>query len=308
MSAPYDGKTFRCPWPVEDRGLREIWRWQRTKQPKPWPAQVALQKTTKPETRVDTPRVTLVNHATLLVQMAGMNFLTDPVWSERVSPFTFVGPKRCIGPGVALADLPPIDAVLLSHDHYDHCDVATLKRLEAMHAPLVVTGLKMGRILSDAGMRRVLELDWWQATAVGDVTVTFAPAQHWSSRAPGSRNTRLWGSFILASARHNVYFAADTGFGPHFAMIRERLGPMDLAMIPIGAYEPRWFMRPQHMDPKEALEAHGILGAKQSIGIHWGTFRLTDEGREDPAAALVSLGDPSFVPGENGDVLELASR
>ncbi len=306
MSALFDGKTFRCPWPVEDRGLKDVWRWQRTKQPATWPAHVPLKKATKPERATDAPRITLVNHATLLVQIEGMNFLTDPVWSKRVSPVSFAGPKRVIDPGIALADLPPIDAVLLSHDHYDHCDLDTLKRLEATHAAVIITGLKMGKILADAGMQRVVEREWWQSTTVGDIVVTFAPAQHWSSRSPGSRNTRLWGSFILSTRTHTVYFAADTGFGPHFEMIRQRFGPMDLAMIPIGAYAPRWFMKPQHMDPQEALEAHRILAAKQSIGIHWGTFQLTDEAREEPAQVLLGLGDPSFVPGENGDVLELA--
>lgn len=303
MSAPFDGKTFRnLGTAYEDRTLKHVLRWQMTKQTQRWPREVPLTTTTKPDAEVDGLRVTMVNHSTLLIQMDGKNFITDPVWSDRVSPFTFVGPMRCTPPGVAFADLPRIDAVLLSHDHYDHCDVATLRKLEETHKPLVITGLAMGPLLRAAGIERIVELDWWKDTKVADITVTFAPAQHWSSRGPMSRNTRLWGSFFLRSSKHTTYFAADTGFGDHFAMIHERLGPCDIAMIPIGAYEPRWFMQPQHMDPVEAAKAHKLLGSKKSIGIHWGTFQLTDEAREAPPAELAACDVPEFTAAENGGV------
>lgn len=304
MTAPFDGKVFRNLGNVEDRGFKDVMRWQMTKQTARWPRSVPLSAVTRPEARVDGLRVTMVNHATLLIQMEGMNFITDPVFSKRVSPFTFAGPQRCIAPGVALHDLPKIDAVLLSHDHYDHCDAASLAQIEAAHKPLVVAGLKMHPLLRSFGVERVVELDWWQSCSVADITVTFAPAQHWSSRSPTSRNTRLWGSFFLKSSTRSAYFAADTGFGPHFEMIRERLGPSDIAMIPIGAYEPRWFMQPQHMNPEDAAKAHTILGSKRSVGIHWGTFQLTDEAREAPPAALAACNVSEFTAAENGSVVE----
>ncbi|MBC7792201.1 MAG: MBL fold metallo-hydrolase [Clostridia bacterium] len=304
MTAPFDGKTFHNIGTVEDRSFKDVMRWQLTKQTAKWPRQVPLATSTKPDTRVDGLRVTMVNHATLLIQMDGQNILTDPVWSERVSPLSFAGPRRCTPPGIALADLPRIDAVLLSHDHYDHCDIVTLRKIGKIHQPLVLTGLAMAPVVRSAEIERVVELDWWQSHAVADTTVTFAPAQHWSSRSPASRNTRLWGSFFLRSSKRSAYFAADTGFGPHFAMVRDRLGESDIAMIPIGAYEPRWFMQPQHMNPAEAARAHMILGSRRSVGIHWGTFQLTDEPRDAPPAALAATGIAGFTAAENGSVFE----
>ena len=304
MSAPFDGKTFRNLGTPEDRGLRDVLRWQLTSKKSRWPTTVPLTLVTKPDAHVDGLRVTMVNHSTLLIQIEGLNVLTDPVWSDRVSPLSFAGPKRCIPPGVAFADLPRIDVVLVSHDHYDHCDVASLRKLEEVHKPLFIAGLGMGALFKAFGLARVVELDWWQADTVSDVTITFAPAQHWSSRSPGSRNTRLWGSFYLTGKKHTAYFAADTGFGDHFAMIRERLGAPGIAMIPIGAYEPRWFMHPQHMNPEEAAKAHVILGATKSVGIHWGTFQLTDEAREAPPAALEACDVPGITAAENGSVTD----
>ena len=282
-------------------------RWKLTSKAKRW---VALPPVVvaKPEPRVSDLRVTMVNHATLLVQHGGVNVLTDPVWSERVSPIGWAGPRRYSPPGVVFADLPRIDVVLVSHDHYDHCDVETLRALEKAHAPLVIAGLGMAPVLArEAGCRRVVELDWWQEHVAGDLVVTFTPAQHWSSRSPFDRNTRLWGSFITRAASRTFYFAADTGYGPHFKMIAERFPAIDVAAIPIGAYEPRWFMRPQHMNPSDAVMAHRELGARRSVGIHWGCFQLTDEGAEEPAqdlaVALAAAGvtTDAFVPLRNGE-------
>jgi L-ascorbate metabolism protein UlaG (beta-lactamase superfamily) len=300
----FDGKQFfNYSKDYEARGFGDVLKWRMTSKVTPWPAKVEC-VSAKPDATVRGLRATMVNHATMLVQMSGVNLLTDPVWSERVSPFTFAGPTRHAPPGVALADLPRIDAILISHDHYDHCDISTLRTLNERDKPLIVAGLGMTPVLREAGIERVAELDWWESTHSGAVKIEFCPAQHWSSRGPFSRNTRLWGSFMLKTNEKTFYFAADTGFGPHFEMIHERHPTIHLAAIPIGAYEPRWFMRPQHMNPEDAVAAHIILAAQRSVGIHWGTWQLTDEGIDEPVAALAKLAPASFTPIRNGEAVD----
>ncbi len=304
----FDGKQFfNLASDYEERSFKDVLRWKLSSKATPWGPLTPVVPC-EPEDRVTGLRVTMVNHSTMLVQHAGVNILTDPIWSERASPLAWAGPRRHSSPGVAMARLPPIDLVLVSHDHYDHCDLPTLRALEKAHAPLVIAGLGMRGVLADAGIRRVVELDWWQEHRIAGVTVTFTPAQHWSSRSPFERNTRLWGSFITQSQSHTFYFAADSGYGPHFKHIAERLGGIDLAAIPIGAYEPRWFMRPQHMNPHDAAMAHRDLSSRRSVGIHWGCFQLTDEGVHKPLEELAAardalgIGADAFVALGNGQV------
>jgi L-ascorbate metabolism protein UlaG (beta-lactamase superfamily) len=285
-------------------------RWQTTREPAPWPAQVAIQ-TAKPAARVagDTLAVTMVGHATVLVQTEGLNVLTDPIWSERASPLSFAGPKRVTAPGIAFADLPKIDLVLVSHGHWDHMDLPTLLRLWQRDRPKIIVPLGHGALLRRHGIEAV-EADWGQRLPVSaTVSVVVERVQHWSSRWFVDRNRALWAGYTILLPAGHIYFAGDTGFGTgDFFREARRHGPVRLALLPVGAYEPRWFMQEQHMNPAEAVKAMLALGAAQAIGLHWGTFQLTDEGwqtpRTDLAAALQTAGMaperfPALLAGES---------
>jgi N-acyl-phosphatidylethanolamine-hydrolysing phospholipase D len=226
--------------------------------------------------------VTWVGHSTVMVRMEGLTLLTDPIWSSRCSPLAFAGPRRRQPPGIPFESLPPIDLVLVSHDHYDHLDLPTLRHLVEAHDPQFVVPLGLGGWLRRRQVTRVVELDWWESAAVGGVTVHAVPAQHFCGRTPWDSNRRLWAGFVVEGPSGRFYFAGDTGHGDHFARIGERFAPLRLAAIPIGAYEPRWFMHPVHIDPEQAIQAHLDVGSRQTIGIHFGTFRLTDEPWDEP--------------------------
>jgi L-ascorbate metabolism protein UlaG (beta-lactamase superfamily) len=286
----FDGTRFFNPdHPSTDRSGRDIWRWMRERNRTKWPAQVAIVPD-KPSPRVDTLRITMVGHATLLIQVDGLNILTDPVWSKRASPLSFAGPSRVTPPGIAFDDLPPIDAVLISHNHYDHLDVATLRRLHDAFAPRLFTPLGNDRILRAAlPSAEIWTGDWYESVALGAAArLTVTPAHHWSSRTIKDRRMALWGGFHLQTKAGAVWFAGDTGYGDGaiFRAMRGKLGSPDVALIPIGAYEPRWFMADQHTDPEDAVRILQDIGARHALGIHWSTFQLTDEGREAPAAEL----------------------
>ena len=228
--------------------------------------------------------MTFVNHATTLIQMDGVNVLTDPIWSERCSPVSFAGPRRVVPPGLRLDQLPPIDVVLISHNHYDHLDLPTLRRVVEEHRPRILVPVGNRTLLDRAGVRGAEELAWWQSADVRDgaVRVSAVPAQHFAGRGFFDRDRALWAGFVISGPAGSAYFAGDTGFGPHFGEIRDRFGPPRLAILPIGAYRPEWFMSRVHASPDEALRAHRILGAKTSVGIHFGTFRLADDGQDEP--------------------------
>jgi L-ascorbate metabolism protein UlaG (beta-lactamase superfamily) len=239
--------------------------------------------------------VTFIGHATFLIQTAAGNILTDPMFSERAGPLNIFGPRRVRPPAVALDALAPISVVLLSHNHYDHCDRPTLRMLAKRGDPLVVTPLRNGRLARSSGIHRVEELDWWEQAERSPIPVTLTPAQHFSARGPLDRNRALWGGFMLQAGAARIFFAGDTGYGPFFRDIGQRLGPIDLALLPIGAYEPRWFMRQVHMNPAEAVQAHLDLEASESIGMHFGTFQLTTEGIDEPVHALEAARGASGV-------------
>ena len=249
--------------------------------------------------------VTLVGHSTFLLQLPGVNILTDPVFATRAGPFGLLGPKRIRPPALRLGQLPRIDVVLLSHCHYDHLDLAALRWLSRQHRPAIVTTLGNGAWLGSRGIAQVTALDWWQShhPAPG-VEAICTPAQHFAARTPWDRNRTLWGGFMLRTAGGLVFFAGDTGWGPHFAEINTRLGPPALALLPVGAYEPRWFMEPVHMNPDEAVRAHRALGARQSVGMHYGTFQLTDEAIDEPAQALATARTAQGVPPADFGTLE----
>lgn len=294
----FDGARFFNPGVNLDKSLGDLLRWRWTGQRTPWPKHQAIAPTSVPpaSARRGEILVTLVGHSTVLVQVEGCNILTDPMFSNRASPFSFVGPQRARAPGIAFDDLPRIDLVLLSHNHYDHLDLPTLLRLRDRGPPVILTGLGNGTLLARHGIGNVIELDWWQAcTPARDIDVTYVPAQHWSSRTPFDRRRALWGGHVVETAAGRLFFAGDTGYGPHLKEIGKLFEP-DIALLPIGAYEPRWFMSGQHMNPSDAVRAHRDLGANLSLGIHWGTFQLTDEAIDAPLRALVSARQDARIP------------
>lgn len=244
------------------------------------------------------PAITWIGHATMLAQFGGLNVLTDPVFSERASPLPFIGPRRAQPPGLALAQLPRIDLVLVSHNHYDHLDAASVDALNAQAGgpPLFVVPLGIKPWLVARGITRVVELDWWQSHRAGapgrEVEVVLTPAQHWSGRGLHDRLATLWGGFAVFARDFHLFYSGDTGYSRDFAEIRERFAArqgeagFDIALIPVGAYEPRWFMREQHVNPEESVKIHQDVRARASVGVHWGTFVLTDEALDEPPRAL----------------------
>ncbi|MFT9258276.1 MAG: MBL fold metallo-hydrolase [Acetobacter sp.] len=312
----FDGQRFFNPG--QDRkghSLRDIWQWKRTSRPAKWPEHIPLAPAV-PAPRVEGLRITMVGHASMLIQVAGLNILTDPVWSNRASPFSFIGPRRVTPPGIAFDALPPVDVVLISHNHYDHLDTATLRRLQAAHAPLIVAPLGNDTIIRKAVPdSRIRTRDWGESLDLGHATtVTLTPANHWSARGLRDRRMALWAGFWLQTPQGTISFAGDTGYdsGTIFRDLRARYGAPDVALIPIGAYEPRSFMATQHVNPMEAVRIFQDIEACQALGIHWGTFQLTDEPRTAPCAdlhaALVAAGIATsrFVPAEPGGVYDFS--
>ncbi|WP_043337819.1 MBL fold metallo-hydrolase [Belnapia moabensis] len=296
----WDGRGFHNVHDRTVKSFRDVLRWRRESTPVPWPRWIE-DAPQRPPPRLPEGRigVTFIGHASFLIQLGGRCVLVDPVWSMRASPLAFAGPKRVRAPGQALEALPGCDLLLVSHNHYDHLDLPTLRRVRRRWGPPSVTGLENARHLAKAGIRGTSELDWWQSVEVAGLRVTYVPAQHFSARTLFDRNRSLWGGFVIEAEGAVVYFAGDSGWCPHFAEIAARFPRIDLALIPIGAYEPRFFMRTQHMDPGEAVRAHLALGARRSVGMHFGTFAgLTDEAIEGPEAWLAEARAAAGVAAE----------
>jgi L-ascorbate metabolism protein UlaG (beta-lactamase superfamily) len=281
----FDGRRFFNPTGPRTQPFSAVPRMllePRTK----WPSSVELNRTTPPARGGASAVLTFIGHATFLIQTAAGNILTDPMYSERAGPWNVMGPRRVRPPAVPFEDLPRIHTVLLSHNHYDHCDLPTLTRLAKRFDPVAVTTPGNGALVRSCGIRRAEELDWWQEGTIAPLPITATRAHHFSARGPFDRNRSLWAGFMLTAGARRIYFAGDTAYVPFFCEIRQRLGPIDLALLPIGAYEPRWFMQAVHMNPAEAVRAHLDLQAVESIGMHYGTFQLTTEGIDDPIRAL----------------------
>jgi N-acyl-phosphatidylethanolamine-hydrolysing phospholipase D len=304
----HTARGYRNNYPHDRHGLRDfltfLWGFQR----KAW------QRLRFPAARNDPaflrrnreqPTLTWVGHSTFLIQIAGLNVLTDPHFTARASPLSFGEPARLAPPGLALADLPPIDLVLVSHNHYDHLDDGSVRALaRANPEALFVAPLGLDRWMARRGARRRAELDWWQAHDGDGFRVTAVPAQHFSGRGARDRNRTLWCGFVLEAAGRRIFFAGDTGYSKDFADIGAKFAPIDLALLPIGAYDPRWFMRAMHVNPEEAVRIHRDIGSRQSVAMHWGTFRLTEEPLDEPPKLLRHALTAARIPAERFWVMQ----
>ncbi len=310
----FDGTRFFNPGGVEPAGFSALLKWQFQEKRHRWPSSYSSDHHgTVPDASVDSGdlSVTMIGHASLLIQVAGLNILTDPVWSERVSPLSFAGPKRVNPPGVDFNQLPAIDIVLVTHNHYDHMDVETLKRLVSAHNPLIVTPLG-----NDAIMKRFVPsarfavMDWGQRMESHDIVIHAEPCHHWSARGMGDRRMALWAAFVLETPAGRVYHIGDTGFhdGINYRAAAEKFGAFRLAILPIGAYEPRWFMKGQHQNPQEAVEGFRLCNAAYAVGHHWGTFQLTNEAIEHPTEHLDAALDGAGVEAHRFRALKPGER
>ncbi|WP_077922554.1 MBL fold metallo-hydrolase [Spirosoma sp. 209] len=303
VSDHFDGKAFFTPGAPSPKGLREVIGWQLNhERTQPWGAFHTDKPGPPPPAHVDgaAVRTTFINHSTVLLQFDGLNVLTDPIYDERVSPFQFAGPKRNRPPGIRFDDLPKIDVLLLSHNHWDHLEIGTVQKLCARDQPKVFCPLGVKAFLEQHGCRNVTELDWRQSAPITDsTTLHCVPAQHFSGRGIFDRNATLWAGYIIDSkAAGKLYFAGDSGYGPHFRAIGEQFGPLRLALIPIGAYKPNWFMSPVHCNPAEAVQIHQDVRSAQSVAIHFGTFPLADDGESEPVDDLQRALSQQNIPSD----------
>ncbi len=291
LSDHFDGTRFFLKGVTRDKTREELWRWRTRGKRARWPQHAPGGFDFPPE-RVQggALRVSFIGHASVLIQTQGLNILIDPVWSKRASPVAFAGPKRVNAPGIALENLPPLDAVLVSHNHYDHMDLATLSKLAKAHAPRVLVPLGNDAILRRHDPHIVAEAHDWGARVPlsGVCAVHFLPANHWSARTLSDRRMALWCAFVIETPAGSIYHIADTGWGNGaiFSDARMRFPDLRLAILPIGAYEPRWFMSDNHIDPEEAVRIFQMCGARHAMAHHWGTFQLTDEPLDEPPRRL----------------------
>lgn len=288
----FDGNRFFDPNIQDNKNFFTFLKWQLTKKSTPWPKKVTNQKYDTPPPRVmgSDLRVSNVGHVTFLIQTHGLNILTDPLWSDRASPVTFMGPKRVIDPGIHFEKLPPIDVVWISHNHYDHLDIATIKKLWDAHKPRIITPLGNDTIIKSYHNDIAVEAyDWGDRVKINDdVTFHVEPCQHWSARGIFDRNKALWAALNIQTPSGNIYFIGDSGYGngKYFKDAKTKFGSFRLALLPMGAYEPRWFMKYAHMNPDDMVKAYKDLGAPVTIPSHYDVFKLTDEGRGEAIKAL----------------------
>tara|TARA_B100001094_G_scaffold333164_1_gene409170 strand:+ start:2294 stop:3313 length:1020 start_codon:yes stop_codon:yes gene_type:complete len=283
----FDGHVYFNPFPdYKKKGFSDFISWRMNSVSPVWEEREIKPITHLPSQSIE-GSVTFINHATTAIQLDGTVVLTDPIWAERASPVSFAGPKRYHAPALSLKQLGWVDIVVISHSHYDHLCLETLIELEKLYSPLFIAPLGLEDLLSSHDLVHIKTLDWWESINHKNLNITLAPAQHWSKRTLFNDNHTLWGSYYIQSKKHRVYFGGDTGYGPHFKQIYERLGPADLALLPIGAYKPEWFMKDNHMGPKDVPLVKKELHANYVMAIHFGTFPLGDDGQDEPEEVLL---------------------
>ncbi len=319
ISDHYDGKRFYN----QDRNagggksFLDLLKWKILETAKPWNRSV--EDNMKPDfsgpRKSDHGAITFINHATKFIQLQHINIITDPIFSERASPFSWIGPLRYRQAGADISELPKTNVVVISHNHYDHLDLPTLVKLHKRDEPLFVVPLGNKKLLVKEGLTNVIELDWWQSFSVGGSTkITLVPMQHWSARSLFDRSETLWGGYVIESSGLKILFCGDTGYNDHFKQIEKKFGSMHLSIIPIGAYEPRWFMKGSHLNPEDAVQAHVDLKSKLSIGTHYGTFQLSNEGMDDPINDLknslekFNVSSNHFLAPKNGQTIFFSSQ
>jgi L-ascorbate metabolism protein UlaG (beta-lactamase superfamily) len=304
---------FRNNYPHDPKQSFWLWQWERLSeglpQPPPGGWQIPHVKTDAAALRANTsePTVTWIGHSSFLLQLGGVNVLVDPQFSERASPVQFAGPQRNGPLPIDVAELPRIDVVLVTHNHYDHLDVDSVRRLAAMPAgsPLFLVPLGLKAWFNGEGITRVEEYDWWQSRSEGPLRFTLVPVQHWSKRTLWDTNRTLWGGWVIEGGGLKLVHAGDLGYSQDARDIGERLGPFDMALIPIGAYAPRWFMKTMHVNPAEAVQVRADLRARRAVGMHWGTFRLTDEPLDEPPRVLAAQRAAAGLAQEDFDVMKI---
>lgn len=286
----FDGKKYSHPWPESKKGLLSLLKWQLSGERQKWPSQ-KIENKSKPQFDVAFEKekiaVTFINHATVFLQHQGLNIITDPHWGKRSSPVSFAGPVRVREPGAAIDSLPGLDYVLVSHNHYDHLDIPTLKSLNQLYSPRFLIPKGDAELMRKSKISNFVELNWWDEIELGNnCRAVYVPVKHWSARSLTDRNESLWGGFVILSATQKIFFAGDTAYCDIFKTLSDKYGGFDLSLLPIGAYEPRWFMKDAHMNPEEAVQAHVDLKSKKSLAIHFGLWQLTDEGIDQPVINL----------------------
>jgi L-ascorbate metabolism protein UlaG (beta-lactamase superfamily) len=301
ISDHFDGEKFLNPGNVQAKGLTDVFQWMMQRKQGPWTEKKESPYGEKPEAIITTGvKITFVNHSTFLIQLDGINILTDPIWSERTSPFQF---------GIRFEDLPKIDYIILSHNHYDHLDINTIKNIYKIHQPKIITPLGVKSFLDDNQITSATDLDWWQEFVISEsLIIQSVPAQHFSGRGISDRDATLWAGYVIKNHQGNIYFAGDTGYNDFtFKEIGQRCAPIAVALIPIGAYKPTWFMSAIHCSPREAVQIHFDVKATQSIATHFGTFPLADDGEDEPISELteamkkVNLAKEKFLVLKEGE-------
>ena len=306
VSDHFDGRKFVNPGGVKAKGGLEVFKWMIQRKQGLWRKELTAETRNHPPGHFkDGIRVTFVNHSTFLIQVDGVNVLTDPVWSNRVSPYNWIGPKRMRPPGIPLGHLPRIHLIVLTHNHYDHLDIATMRVLFGAHHPQIIAPLGVKKLLDDHHVSGAVEIDWWEEVKPAGLNIQAVPAQHFSGRGLLDRDASIWCGYVIKTGAGTLYFAGDTGYNPTlFKEIGTKCGPFAVSFLPIGAYKPGWFMAPIHVSPEESVRIHLDIKSQKSIAMHFGTFPLADDGRDDPVNDLRTAMEKHQVSNDSFIVLK----
>lgn len=304
----FDGKKFFHSWPQAKKDFVALFKWLASRKPKKWPKKIDnnFRPLFSPDLSETDIELTFINHATVYIRHSGISFITDPHWGLRASPVSFAGPQRVCEAGAKIEELPALDFVFVSHNHYDHLDLPSLKRLNELYHPQFLIPVGDAALMKKAGITNFIELDWWDEVDIGHgCKAVYVPVKHWSARGLNDRNKSLWGGFVILSPTKRLFFAGDTGYCDIFRTLSDKFGEFSVSLLPIGAYEPRWFMRDSHMNPAEAVKAHIDLKTKFSMAIHFGLWQLTDEAIDQPEKDLQAALRSSNISPEKFFVLKI---